>query len=396
MELSKRIQRMSESPIRKLIPISDQVKQKGIHVYHLNIGQPDIPTPSGFYSAVSQHSQPVLAYADSRGILPLREAYQAYYEAAGIPFDKDEMLITIGGSEALLFTLMALCDPGDQVLIPEPFYTNYNAFSLAGDIEIVPIPTSRETGFSLPSEETIRGLITPRTRAILVSNPGNPTGKVLHDDEMALLSRIVRDENLFLVSDEVYREFVYSGKWRSFAEFDELKDHLVIIDSVSKRYSACGARIGVMASKNSRFIKECLKLCQGRLCVPTLEQFGAVELLKETADTLPPMIEEYRHRRDVMMDMLEHIPGLKFHCPEGAFYIIVELPVQDAEAFARWMLGTFQDQGETLMVAPAKDFYKSQGKGLAEIRLSYVLAEKELKRALEILKLALEAYPENK
>lgn len=392
MEVSKRIQRMSESPIRKLIPISDQVKEQGIAVYHLNIGQPDIPTPSGFYSAIAEFSKPVLAYADSRGILPLRQAYHDYYDAAGIPFGVDELLITNGGSEALLFALMTICDPGDQILVPEPFYTNYNAFSLAGDIEIVPIPTNRDTGFSLPDENVIRGLITSKTRAILLSNPGNPTGKVLHDDEMQRIARIVQDHSLFLISDEVYREFVYNGKWKSFASFSELNEHLILIDSVSKRYSACGARIGVIASKNAQVIKECLKLCQGRLCVPTLEQIGAVELLRETAHTLPPMIEEYRHRRDVMMEMLEKIPGLEFHCPEGAFYMIVELPVPDAEDFVRWMIGEFNDKGETLMVAPAKDFYKSKGKGRSEIRLSYVLGQQELRRALEILQLALEAY----
>jgi aspartate aminotransferase len=392
MQVSKRIQRMSESPIRKLIPISDQVKAKGVHVYHLNIGQPDIPTPQGFYEAVKSYNQPVLSYANSLGILPLREAYSDYYAEAGIPFGTDEILITNGGSEALLFTLMTLCDPGDQVLVPEPFYTNYNAFSLAGDIEIVPIPTSRDNGFSLPEGDVISSLITDKTRAILISNPGNPTGKVLSQDEMDRLVQIVQKHELFLISDEVYREFVYGGQWKSFAQFEEAKDHVILIDSVSKRYSACGARVGAIVSKNKTFIKETIKLCQGRLCVPTLEQIGAVELLKATKDTLPAMIQEYEERRNVMADMLKTIPGVKFHCPEGAFYIIIELPVDDAEDFTKWMLQDFQDQGQTLMVAPAKNFYKSEGKGISEIRLSYVLGKEDLTRSLEILKLALEAY----
>jgi aspartate aminotransferase len=394
MEVSKRIKRLSESPIRKLIPVSDQVKKQGVHVYHLNIGQPDIQTPQAFYQAIGDFNQPVLAYADSRGILPLREAYQDYYDRAGFSFSTDELLVTNGGSEALLFALMTICDPGDQVMVPEPFYTNYNAFALAGDIEIVPIPTTRDTGFSLPDKEIIEALITPKTRAVLISNPGNPTGKVLHSDEMKLLKDLVKDHDLFLIADEVYREFVYGGAWRSFAEFTELAENLIVVDSVSKRYSACGARIGVLASKNTLFIKETLKLCQGRLCVPTLEQIGAVELLRDTDTTLPPMIEEYRVRRDVMMEMLKKIPGVKFHCPEGAFYMIIELPVSDAEDFVRWMLGEFQDHGETLMVSPAKDFYKTAGRGLSEVRISYVLKKEDLIRAMELLQLALEAYQE--
>jgi len=394
MDVSKRIKKMSESPIRKLIPVSDQVKKEGVHVYHLNIGQPDIETPKAFYQAIGNYRQPVLKYANSRGILPLRQAYQAYYDRAGVSFSTDEILVTNGGSEALLFALTTLCDPGDQVLVPEPFYTNYNAFALAGDIEIIPIPTTRETGFSLPNKASIEALITPKTRAILVSNPGNPTGKVLHDAEMRLLLDLVVDHEIFLVADEVYREFVYGGSWRSFAEFNELKENLIVIDSVSKRYSACGARIGVLASKNALFIKETLKLCQGRLCVPTLEQVGAVELLAQTDQTLPPMIEEYQVRRDVMTECLKRIPGVKFHCPEGAFYMIIELPVSDAKDFVRWMLGEFQDHGETLMVSPAKDFYKTPGRGLSEVRISYVLNKEDLIRSMEILHLALKAYQE--
>ncbi|BES65300.1 pyridoxal phosphate-dependent aminotransferase [Gottschalkiaceae bacterium SANA] len=394
MDVSKRIKKMSESPIRKLIPVSDQVKKEGVHVYHLNIGQPDIETPKAFYQAIANYKQPVLKYADSRGILPLRQAYQAYYDRAGFAFSTDEILVTNGGSEALLFALMTLCDPGDQVLVPEPFYTNYNAFALAGDIEIIPIPTNWDTGFSLPDKATIEALITPKTRAILVSNPGNPTGKVLHDEEMRLLVDLLVEHEIFLIADEVYREFVYGGSWRSFAEFDELKENLIVVDSVSKRYSACGARIGVLASKNALFIKETLKLCQGRLCVPTLEQIGAVELLARTDNTLPAMVEEYQVRRDVMTESLKKIPGVKFHCPEGAFYMIIELPVSDAEDFVRWMLGEFQDQGETLMVSPAKDFYKTPGRGLSEVRISYVLKKEDLIRSMEILQLALKAYQE--
>ncbi len=397
MDFSKRIISMQESPIRKLVPIAEEAKKKGKKIYHLNIGQPDIKTPNSFFDAIKSFNKEVLAYSFSQGLPQLISSFIKYYKSYNINFEKDEILITNGGSEAILFSIIAICDNGDEVLIPEPFYTNYNGFGASAGVNVVPITTKAENGFKLPKKEEISKLITDKTKAILLSNPGNPTGAVYTKKEMNILKNIAKENDLFIISDEVYREFIYDDfEYMSFAEFDEISDRVIITDSVSKRYSACGARIGCIACKNKDLIKQILKLCQSRLCVATIEQIGAAALVDVPESYYKETVEEYKRRRDVVYNSLNKIDGVVCKKPHGAFYVIAKLPVKDAEDFCKWLLSDFKLEGESIMLAPAEGFYATKDLGKDEVRISYVLNVKSLKRSMKILNEALKSYPNKK
>ena len=397
MRYSERITTMQSSPIRKFAPIASSAKAKGIKIYHLNIGQPDIKTPKVFFEAVKNFNNEVLEYAVSPGLPELISSLQQYYTTYNMDFESDEILVTNGGSEALLFALMATCDPKDNILVPEPFYSNYNGFSQSINVNITPITTKAEEGFHLPSKEKIQSLITSKTRAILISNPGNPTGTVYTKKELYMISEIAKENDLWIISDEVYREFVYDGlEYTSFGNIKEVEDRVIIIDSVSKRYSACGARIGSIASKDKTLIAEILKLCQGRLCVSTLDQVGSVELYNTPSSYFTEVNNEYKNRRDVLYNELIKVKGVICKKPAGAFYIVAKLPIENAKDFVIWMLTDFNKDGETVMACPAEDFYATPGLGRDEIRLAYVLKEDDLHKAAIILKEGLEKYLELK
>ena len=397
MRYSERITTMQSSPIRKLAPIASNAKAKGIKIYHLNIGQPDIKTPKVFFEAVKNFNNEVLEYAVSPGLPELIYSLQQYYTTYNMDFESDEILVTNGGSEALLFALMATCNPKDNILVPEPFYSNYNGFSQSINVNITPITTKAEEGFHLPSKEKIQSLITSKTRAILISNPGNPTGTVYTKKELYMISEIAKENDLWIISDEVYREFVYDGlEYTSFGNIKEVEDRVIIIDSVSKRYSACGARIGSIASKDKTLIAEILKLCQGRLCVSTLDQVGSVELYNTPSSYFTEVNNEYKNRRDVLYNELIKVKGVICKKPAGAFYIVAKLPIENAEDFVIWMLTDFNKDGETVMACPAEDFYATPGLCRDEIRLAYVLKEDDLHKAAIILKEGLEKYLELK
>ncbi|WP_195946187.1 pyridoxal phosphate-dependent aminotransferase [Paraclostridium bifermentans] len=397
MYFSNRVISMQSSPIRKLVPYATAAKEKGIKVYHLNIGQPDIKTPKGFFDAVNTFNSDVLEYAVSQGLPELIDAMIDYYATYDMNFEKDEILITNGGSEALLFSMMAICDPGDNILVPEPFYTNYNGFSSCVNVFVKPITTHPENGFHLPNKEEICSKIDKNTKAILISNPGNPTGTVYTKEEVHMLADIAKENNLWIIADEVYREFVYDNlDYISFGNIEEIKDRVIIVDSVSKRYSACGARIGSLACKNKEFIAQVLKLCQGRLCVSTLDQIGSIELYKTPNNYFKKVNEEYEKRRDVLYSELMKVEGVICKKPTGAFYILAKLPIENAEDFVIWMLNEFDVDGETVMACPAEGFYGTEGLGKSEIRLAYILNEHDLKKAANILKEGLEKYMEVK
>lgn len=397
MRYSERITTMQSSPIRKLAHIASSAKAKGIKIYHLNIGQPDIKTPKVFFEAVKNFNNEVLEYAVSPGLPELISSLQQYYTTYNMDFESDEILVTNGGSEALLFALMATCDPKDNILVPEPFYSNYNGFSQSINVNITPITTKAEEGFHLPSKEKIQSLITSKTKAILISNPGNPTGTVYTKKGLYMISEIAKENDLWIISDEVYREFVYDGlEYTSFGNIKEVEDRVIIIDSVSKIYSACGARIGSIASKDKTLIAEILKLCQGRLCVSALDQVGSVELYNTPSSYFTEVNNEYKNRRDVLYNELIKVKGVICKKPAGAFYIVAKLPIENAEDFVIWMLTDFNKDGETVMACPAEDFYATPGLGRDEIRLAYVLKEDDLHKAVIILKEGLEKYLELK
>lgn len=393
MNFSNRVINMQASPIRKLVPFAEEAKKSGKKVYHLNIGQPDIETPPEFFTAVKEADIKVLAYSLSQGMPELIDSFSKYYARYGLSFDQNEILITNGGSEAILFALIATCDVGDEVLVPEPFYTNYNGFGSSAQVNIVPITTKAENGFALPSASTIEALVTNKTKAILLSNPGNPTGAVYSSEEMDAIALVAKKHNLFIISDEVYREFIYDGmKFKSFAEYTEIANQVILTDSISKRYSACGARIGCIASKNKELITQMLKLCQSRLCVPTLEQIGAAALINVSSDYMDAAILEYKKRRDIVYNALNKMDGVLCKEPKGAFYVIAKLPVKNAEDFVIWLLKEFNLNGETVMLAPAEGFYATPGLGIDEVRISYVLKETDLLAAMAVLDAGLKAY----
>lgn len=400
-EISKRSASVPASPIRGLLPYAERAVKDGKKVFFLNIGQPDVPTPEGFFEAVRKFHEPVLAYGGSHGNPDLVQALvNIYRKELGVPLEPENVLVTAGGSEALWFTVMVLCDPGDELVVPEPFYANYAAVCAGAGVRIVPVTTRTEDGYHLPSgnaREAVESSISPRTRAILLSHPGNPSGTVFTPDEVKLLADIAVERNLFIIADEVYRDFVYDGRcFTSFASLEEAKHHVVVIDSISKRYSACGARIGFIVSRNGLVMEQAMKFAQSRGCTPTLEQLGAVALYNTPSSFLEEVRSEYQKRRDALCSILAEIPGVTFRKPEGAFYLSARIPVDDAEAFAVWMMEEFDLDGQTVLVAPLEGFYATPGLGRDEIRLCTALARDKLARAAEILKQGLAAYPRRK
>jgi len=393
--ISQRTQELKGSPIRRLVPLAVAAKRRGIHVYHLNIGQPDIPTPRSFMDGVRAAGIDVLSYAPAPGIPETIRALTRFYADMGIPLSDDELCVTIGGSEAFAFALQTACNPGDEVLIPEPFYPNYAGHALMNGIRVVPIPTRIEDGFHLPPIEEIEARISGRCAAILFSNPGNPTGVGYTRDELLALADLAIRRDLFVISDEPYRELMYEGQATSILEIAELNDHAILVDSISKRLSACGARIGSVASRNPAVMAAIQKLCMIRLSAPTFEQLGLVAFLADRRyrEEIAEMRRKFRARRDVMYEALQAIPGAVCRKPEGAFYIFVRFPqLDDSEAFVRFMLNEFHLDHETTMVAPGAGFYATPGAGQDEVRIAYVLEEAKLLRAVEILRAGLEAY----
>ena len=395
MKFSSKIEACELSPIRKFHPYVVAAEAQGRKVLHLNIGQPDIETPKAFFDAVKQFADPVLEYAPSSGVEVYLEAVRDYYaQAVGVRLELDDIMATYGGSEALQIVMSCILEDGDEILVPEPFYPNYTTFiGVTGGV-VRPIPTEPENGYRFARRERIEPLINGRTRAILVTNPGNPTGTVLTEEELRLLADIAKEHELFLISDEVYREIVYGGeKLSSMLEFEDAAENVVVIDSVSKRFSSCGARVGAMISRNKDLMTQAMKICQGRLCAATLDQVGAAALYRfMTPEYAAGVRAEYARRKDAVVEGLKKIPGVRFSRPEGAFYVMATLPVDDAEKLQYFLLREFQDRGETVMYAPGEGFYGTPGKGRNEIRIAYVTNPAELTRAIELLGLGIAAY----
>ncbi|MEM5564111.1 pyridoxal phosphate-dependent aminotransferase [Psychroserpens sp. AS72] len=392
-KISKKGISMPESPIRKLVPYAEKAYKQGKTVYHLNIGQPDIKTPQVAMDAVRVHSLDILAYTRSEGSEGYRTKIANYYANNDIHVKHDDIIVTTGGSEALLFAFGSVMDTDDEVIIPEPFYANYNGFSTASGVKVVPVISKIEDNFALPPIEEFEKLITPKTKAILICNPGNPTGYLYSKEEIKKLANIVKKHDLFLIADEVYREFAYDGaKHYSILQEEGLDDYAIVIDSVSKRYSMCGARIGCLVSKNKDVIKTALKFAQARLSPPTLAQIASEAALETPQSYFDDVIEEYVERRNVLIEELNKIEGVQVANPKGAFYCIAQLPIKNSDAFAQWLLESFDVDGETVMVAPAAGFYSTPGVGLNQIRIAYVLNTDSLKKAVHIIKEALKVY----
>jgi len=384
---------MPESPIRKLVPFAEAAIKKGRKIYQLNIGQPDIKTPSVALDAVRNHTIEVLSYSHSAGFEGYRTKLAAYYKNHDIPVNGDEIIISTGGSEALLFAMGSIADAGDEIIIPEPFYANYNGFATASGVKIVPVESKIETNFALPPIADFEKLITSKTKAILICNPGNPTGYLYTKEEIDQLADIAVKHDIFLVADEVYREFAYDGvKHYSVMSIEKLKDHAIMIDSVSKRYSMCGARIGCLVSKNKEVIQTAMKFAQARLSPPTFEQIASEAALETPQSYFDEVIEEYTSRRNLLIAGLESIEGVKVATPKGAFYCIAELPIKNADDFAKWLLEEYHLDNETIMVAPAAGFYSTPNTGLNQVRIAYVLKKQDLEKAIIILKDALKVY----
>ena len=391
--ISKKGINMPESPIRKLVPYAEEAHKKGKTVFYLNIGQPDIKTPEIALEAVKDHSLDILAYTRSEGSENYRIKIAKYFEQNSIHVTHKDIIVTTGGSEALLFAFGSIMDEGDEIIIPEPFYANYNGFSTASGINVIPVISKIEDNFALPPIEEFEKLITPKTKAILICNPGNPTGYLYSKEEIKKLASIVKKHDLFLIADEVYREFVYDGiSHYSILQEPGLEEHAIIIDSVSKRYSMCGARIGYLVSKNKEVINTALKFAQARLSPPTLAQIASEAALETPQSYFDDVIKEYVKRRNTLIEELEKIEGVKVAKPNGAFYCIAELPVKNTDNFARWLLESFDFENKTIMVAPAAGFYSTPGVGLNQIRIAYVLNEESLKTSVKILAEALKVY----
>ncbi|HEX6852598.1 MAG TPA: pyridoxal phosphate-dependent aminotransferase [Candidatus Polarisedimenticolaceae bacterium] len=392
--LSKRGVSMPASPIRRLAPLAVAARAAGRTVYNLNIGQPDVASPRPILDRIRGYDAAYVPYGPSQGLPELVDALKEYYRGVGVDLATEEIFVTTAGSEALLFTLGAVCDPGDEVLVFEPFYTNYNGFAAMIGVVPVPVTTLAEDGYHLPDRAAIEARIGPRTRAIVVCSPNNPTGTVYRDDEMATLAAICRDRGLFLVADEVYREFVYdgSGRARSALTLPGMERHVVVVDSVSKRYSLCGVRVGNIATRNREVLDAALRFGQARLCPPTLGQYACVALTEVPESYFAAVREEYRRRRDVVFDALSAVPGVLVRRPEGAFYLCARIPVDDANAFAEFLVRDFHLDGETVLVAPADGFYATPGLGRDEVRIAYVLEEAKLRRAMAVFTAALKAY----
>ncbi|MEE2771542.1 MAG: pyridoxal phosphate-dependent aminotransferase [Bacteroidota bacterium] len=392
-KISNKGLQMPESPIRKLVPFAEAAVKKGKKIYQLNIGQPDIKTPEKALDAIRNHSIEVLSYSHSAGFESYRNKLAGYYKNTGLPVEPKDIIITTGGSEALLFAMGSITDPGDEVIIPEPFYANYNGFATASGVSIKPIQASIDTNFALPPIEEFEKLITDKTRAILICNPGNPTGYLYTKEEVKKLADLALKHDLFIVSDEVYRDFAYEGaEHHSIMSLPELAENAIMVDSVSKRYSMCGARIGCLVSKNEEVMKTAMKFAQARLSPPTFAQIASEAALDTPQSYFDEVIEEYTLRRNILVQGLEKIEGVKVATPRGAFYCIAELPVEDADDFAQWLLEDFDDQGETVMVAPAAGFYSTPDTGKNQVRIAYVLKKEDLSRSIEILEKALQKY----
>ena len=394
LKVSNRNSLMQESPIRKLAPYADSAKERGIKVYHLNIGQPDIKTPEGMRAAY-RNTPEIVAYGPSAGLASYRNKLAGYYRSKGIEIEAENVFITTGGSEAIIFAFLSALSPGDEVIVPEPFYTNYNGFAVMAGVKIVPVTTTIDDGFQLPSIDAFEKVRTERTRAVLFSNPGNPTGAVFTMEALEDLAGFARKYDLYIISDEAYREFTYGEKRAvSILELSGIDEHAILIDSVSKRYSACGARVGTLITRNKKLMEVVLKFGQARLCPPTIDQMAAEAAVDTPDDYFKEVNQEYKKRRDFAFQAVSEIPGVKVTRPEGAFYMIAELPVSDADHFAKWMLSDFSYEGATTMFAPAAGFYATEGLGKNQIRIAYVLNTEDLAKAIEILKRGLEKYLE--
>ncbi len=391
--VSQKGKAMPESPIRKLVPFAEKAAKEGKHIYHLNIGQPDVKTPVEALEAVKNSKLDIIAYSHSAGFESFRNKLASYYAKHDITISSDDILITTGGSEALIFTMGSITDPGDEIIVPEPFYANYYSFSTQSNVKVVPVISRIETGFALPPIADFEKLITPKTKAILICNPGNPTGCLYSKEEIEELAKLAIKYDLFLISDEVYREFVYdTSEHYSILQEKGLDDHAIVVDSVSKRYSMCGARIGCMVSKNKSVMETAMKFAQARLSPPTLAQIASEAALEAPDSYYKETVEKYKLRRDTLVSGLREIPGVRVATPQGAFYCIAELPVKDADHFAEWLLDKFDLNKQTVMLAPASGFYSSPNEGKNQVRIAYVLNRRDLKKSIEILKLGLEKY----
>lgn len=393
MILSLRGQQAPASPIRKLEPLAQAAMQRGIKIYHLNIGQPDIPTPLRFLQSAHLESGQVLAYTPSAGMYALRQAWSRLYSQPGVAISEKDMLITTGGSEALMFAIMAVCNPGDEIITPEPFYPNYRMFTMMAGAEIKPLRTYLDDGFQLPSAAVFSKAVTDKTRAILLCNPSNPTGATYSAVALQQVVNLCREKNLLLIADEVYREFVYEGEPCSILSIPGAAEVTVVIDSFSKRFSACGARVGCLVTKIAPIIDACTRFAMSRLSSPTLGQLGGLAMLDKADEFVKPMIAEFRHRRDVLMEELAKLPGVVAPKAQGAFYLMARLPVDSSEVFCRWLLNDFSVNNETVMLAPAPGFYATPGAGENEVRIAYVLGAEPLRHAVRLLGQALEQYP---
>lgn len=390
MDISNRINEMQYSAIRKLNPFAQKAKESGKKVYHLNIGAPDVHTPVEFFDAIKNFNQETLSYAPSLGLDELRVAMSDYYDNK---FSKDEIIITAGASEALLFTLLTCCNPGDEIVTADPYYSNYNSYLKQADVSLSTFPTKREEAFSFPSKEVIEKSISSKTKALLICNPANPTGAVLSKDEIETIIQIAEEKDLYIIADEIYRDFIYDGQeYISFADYEDASHRVIILDSISKRFSACGARIGAIMSKNKDFMSAIAKVATARLAVSTLEQVGTAALYKMNNSYLKEVNDEYRERRDLVYNMLSEIEGVDTYKSEGAFYTIVGLPVEDADEFAKWLLTDFNYENETVMIAPASGFYNEEGMGKNEARIAFAISQEDIKRAINLLEIALKEY----
>lgn len=393
MNLSQRALGIQASPIRKLAPLMVDARRRGLSIHHLNIGQPDIHTPDAYWDAVKHYQDPVLSYGPSDGLPELKQAIVGYFDRYGVSLEPSDILVTTGGSEAISFAFAALGDFGDEVIVPEPFYTNYNGFATLAGLKVVPVTTKAEDGFRLPPVEAFRKVITKRTRAILVCSPNNPTGTIFRRDELEGLAKLAREHDLFLIGDEVYKEFTYEGaRHFSLLQLEGVEERVIVVDSISKRFSACGARVGALISRNHGVMDVVLKFGQARLCPPTAEQVGAIAAYKMDPSYFDPIRKEYQARRDTLFAGLTASPDVVLRKPEGAFYMIVKLPVKDTDDFARWLLTDWQMDGETVMVAPGDGFYATPGFGTDEIRVAYVLETEKLERAARILVEGMKTY----
>lgn len=392
--ISQKGKMMPASPIRKLVPFAEDAKKRGVKVYHLNIGQPDIETPEVALIAIRNFDEKVVEYSHSAGNLSYREKLVDYYTKHDIHITADEIIIGAGASEAILFAMNSCMDPGDEIIIPEPFYANYNGFAVNSGVNVVPIPSSIETGFALPPIADFEKAITPRTKAIIICNPNNPTGYLYSKEELEILREIVLKYDLFLFADEVYREFCYDGKKHfSVMHLEGLDQNVVLIDSVSKRYSACGVRIGAMISKNKELMATAMKFAQARLSPPSFGQVAAEAALETPDSYFVDVLEEYLARRNVVVEAINKMDGAYCPNPEGAFYVVAKLPIDNSDKFCQWLLEDFKFEGQTVMMAPATGFYATEGKGLDEVRISYVLNVEDLKNSMICLDQALKVYP---